>query len=111
MQVRFEADEIEEVFGIRKIEWSAENGFLMNGNRVILRGACIHHDNGVLGACCYPEAEERKIRILKENGIMPSALPTILVPKHFWMPVTGRGCWSWMNLWMCGIYTRRSMIM
>ena len=68
MQVRFEADEIEEVFGIRKIEWSAENGFLMNGNRVILRGACIHHDNGVLGACCYPEAEERKIRILKENG-------------------------------------------
>lgn len=67
-RVRFEADEIEEVFGIRKIEWSAENGFLMNGNRVILRGACIHHDNGVLGACCYPEAEERKIRILKENG-------------------------------------------
>ena len=40
----------------------------MNGERVILRGACIHHDNGVLGACCYPEAEERKIRILKENG-------------------------------------------
>ena len=67
-RVRFEADEIEEVFGIRKIEWSEENGFLMNGNRVILRGACIHHDNGVLGACCYPEAEERKIRILKENG-------------------------------------------
>ena len=35
---------------------------------MILRGACIHHDNGVLGACCYPDAEARKIRILKENG-------------------------------------------
>lgn len=67
-RVRFEEDEAEEIFGIRTIEWSAENGFLMNGERVILRGACIHHDNGVLGACCYPEAEERKIRILKENG-------------------------------------------
>ncbi len=34
----------------------------------ILRGACVHHDNGVLGACTYPEAEERRVRILKENG-------------------------------------------
>ena len=40
----------------------------MNGRRVIIRGACIHHDNGILGARCYEEAEERKIRILKENG-------------------------------------------
>ena len=40
----------------------------INGERVILRGACFHHDNGVLGACTYPEAEERKMRILKENG-------------------------------------------
>ena len=41
---------------------------LLNGKRTILRGACIHHDNGVLGACCYEDAEWRKIRILKENG-------------------------------------------
>lgn len=33
-----------------------------------LRGACIHHDNGLLGACAYDYAEYRKIRILKENG-------------------------------------------
>lgn len=61
-----DAEEI--LFGIRTIGWDTEKGFSMNGERVILRGACIHHDNGVLGACCYPEAEERKIRILKENG-------------------------------------------
>ena len=35
---------------------------------MILRGACIHHDNGILGACAFPEAEQRKVRILKENG-------------------------------------------
>lgn len=63
-----ETDQQEVTFGIRTIGWDTEEGFSMNGERVILRGACIHHDNGVLGACCYPEAEERKIRILKENG-------------------------------------------
>ena len=64
-----QAPDAEEItFGIRTIAWDTEKGFSMNGKRVIIRGACIHHDNGVLGACCYPEAEERKIRILKENG-------------------------------------------
>lgn len=55
-------------FGIRSLEWSAERGLLVNGERVLLRGGCIHHDNGVLGACTYPEAEERRVRILKEQG-------------------------------------------
>lgn len=63
-----EADVREITFGIRLVGWDTEKGFSINGERVILRGACIHHDNGVLGACCYPEAEERKVRILKENG-------------------------------------------
>lgn len=61
--------DIEEVtFGIRTLTWDTNRGLCINGERVILRGACIHHDNGVLGACCYPDAEERKIRILKANG-------------------------------------------
>ncbi len=55
-------------FGIRTLQWDTKNGISINGEHVILRGACIHHDNGILGACCYPDAEERKIRILKENG-------------------------------------------
>lgn len=66
--VTFENDTAEEKFGIRTVSCSPEKGFCINGERVILRGACIHHDNGILGARCYPEAEERKIRILKENG-------------------------------------------
>ena len=57
----------EETFGIRKLEWSPE-GFFVNGQNVLLRGGCIHHDNGILGACGYEEAEWRKIRIMKEQG-------------------------------------------
>ncbi len=64
----FGSDTVEERFGIRLIEWNENVGFAINGSRVILRGACIHHDNGVLGACPFPEAEERRVRILKEAG-------------------------------------------
>ena len=55
-------------FGIRTVTCTPEEGFCINGKRVILRGACIHHDNGLLGACAYDFAERRKIRILRENG-------------------------------------------
>ncbi|MBQ7681503.1 MAG: DUF4982 domain-containing protein, partial [Oscillibacter sp.] len=55
-------------FGIRGLAWNPKEGLTVNGERVILRGACIHHDNGLLGACAFPEAEERKVRILRENG-------------------------------------------
>ncbi|MCD8161258.1 MAG: DUF4982 domain-containing protein [Clostridiales bacterium] len=64
----FAGDTAETNFGIRTLAWGPKDGFTLNGQRVILRGACIHHDNGVLGACAYPEAEERKIRLLQENG-------------------------------------------
>ena len=66
-RVQFEGDEAVETFGIRTLTWGRE-GFLINGERVILRGACVHHDNGLLGAVCDPDALERRIRILKENG-------------------------------------------
>lgn len=55
-------------FGIRTLTCDHTNGLCINGERVILRGACIHSDNGILGARSYPEAEERKVKILKENG-------------------------------------------
>lgn len=67
-QVIFGDDEIKENFGIRMISCSSQTGFLLNDKRVILLGACIHHDNGLLGACCYPYVEERKIRLLKASG-------------------------------------------
>ncbi len=66
--VRTDTDQRVIPFGIRKLEWSAEKGMSVNGQRVLLRGGCIHHDHGVLGACEFYDAEERRIRILKENG-------------------------------------------
>ncbi len=45
-----------------------KDGFLVNNNPVLFRGACIHHDNGVLGACGFHDAEFRRVRILKEAG-------------------------------------------
>jgi beta-galactosidase len=64
----FGEDVVEETFGIRTLTWTPDKGVAINGQRVVIRGACIHHDNGLLGACTYPEAEERRIRILKEAG-------------------------------------------
>ena len=66
--VRAGQDDQQIRFGIRKLEWSAKTGLLVNGQRVLLRGGCIHHDHGVLGACEFCDAEERRIRILKECG-------------------------------------------
>ena len=66
-RVTFGEDVTEETFGIRTLTWG-KDGMKINGKRVILRGACIHHDNGLLGAVCHPDAVERKLRILKENG-------------------------------------------
>ena len=65
-RVSFADDEVTETFGVRKVEWGTD-GFLLNGKRHIIQGACIHHDNGLLGAVCDPDAVARKVRLLKEN--------------------------------------------
>jgi beta-galactosidase len=61
-------DEISIPFGIRTIAVSAQGGFLLNGKSIKLKGGCIHHDNGLLGAAAYDRAEERKVELLKQNG-------------------------------------------
>ena len=66
--VKTASDERVIPFGIRKLEWGPEKGLTVNDQRILLRGGCIHHDHGVLGACEYHDAEYRRIRILKENG-------------------------------------------
>ncbi len=66
-RVTFGEDRWEGSFGIRTISWGKE-GFCINGQRVILRGACIHHDNGLLGAATWADADARRVRLLKENG-------------------------------------------
>jgi beta-galactosidase len=54
--------------GIRKIEIDAVNGLRINGKPYKLRGGCIHHDNGLLGAVAIDRAEERKVELLKARG-------------------------------------------
>lgn len=61
--------DVQEVrFGIRTVECDAKGGFRVNGKRTLLLGACIHHDNGILGAAGHPFAERRKIALLKKAG-------------------------------------------
>ena len=60
-------DVVEEQFGIRKIKWSPK-GLFINGKETLLRGGCVHHDNGILGAAAHEESEWRRVRIMKEAG-------------------------------------------
>lgn len=55
-------------FGIRSISFSAAKGFLLNGHPTELKGGCVHHDNGILGAASYARSEERKVEIHKASG-------------------------------------------
>lgn len=61
-------DHREQEFGIRSIEFTSENGFLLNGKPLLMNGGCVHHDNGCLGAAAYDRAEERKVELLKKAG-------------------------------------------
>lgn len=63
-----EGDESGTAFGIRTLTVDPIRGLRVNGETVKLRGNCLHHDNGVLGAATFAEAEERRIRILKQAG-------------------------------------------
>ena len=67
LQDRKTVDETEDSFGFRTLAWNVK-GFFVNGKETLLRGACIHHDNGILGACSFTSAEERRVRLLKEAG-------------------------------------------
>jgi len=54
--------------GVRTFSFDAENGFVLNGKKVLINGACVHHDDGVLGARAFDDAEIRKVRQMKESG-------------------------------------------
>ncbi len=90
-------------FGIRTIFADAKNGLLLNGKPLKLRGGCIHHDHGVLGAMAFPSAEERKIRLLKEAGFNairtahnPPSLALLAVCDRLGMIVMDEAfdCWN-----------------
>lgn len=66
-KITADGEETEVTFGIRQITWS-NRGLFINGQETLLRGGCVHHDNGILGAATYAESEERRVRIMKANG-------------------------------------------
>jgi beta-galactosidase len=56
-------------FGIRYFEFSSTKGFVLNGNQVKIKGVCMHHDLGALGAAINVRAMERQLEILREMGV------------------------------------------
>ena len=55
-------------FGVRKLEWAHDKGFMVNGKETLLKGGCLHADNGILGMASWQDAEYRKVAILKSLG-------------------------------------------
>ena len=55
-------------YGIRSFSFDAEKGFVLNGKPLLINGACVHHDDGVLGAMAFDDAEIRKVHQMKEAG-------------------------------------------
>lgn len=62
------SDRITQRFGIRTISVASKTGFQVNGKTWQLKGACLHHDNGLLGSAAIDRAERRKVELMKANG-------------------------------------------
>ena len=95
-------DRIETNFGIRSIRFDAANGFTLNGKRVILKGGCIHHDNGPLGAAAIDRAEERKIELLKKAGYNAIRISHNPPSKQLLDACDRLVCWSLTKHLICG---------
>ena len=54
--------------GIRSVLLDSERGFILNGRRIKLKGVCLHHDLGALGAAFHPKAARRQLKLMKEMG-------------------------------------------
>ena len=85
-------DNLATTFGIRSLSYSSEKGFLLNGEAIKLKGGCVHHDNGLLGAAAIDRAEEKKAELLKSNGF--NAVRCSHNPPSGKVPVDMRQDWS-----------------
>jgi beta-galactosidase len=56
------------LFGIRTITVDTKNGLMLNGRTIKIKGGCVHHDNGILGAASFYDSEYRKMELHKRNG-------------------------------------------
>lgn len=61
-------DSYETEFGFRYIDFDSDTGFWLNGEKVKMKGVCMHHDQGALGAASYYDAVKRQVEILKGMG-------------------------------------------
>lgn len=80
-------DVVSERFGIRTLALDATQGLRVNGRSVKLRGACIHHDSGILGAATFEDYEYRKIALLKQAGFN-----AVRMSHHPMSPAMLRAC-------------------
>lgn len=63
------ADETATPFGVRTLRFDPDKGFFLNGTAMKLKGVCLHHEAGSLGAAVPDKVLERRLRILKELGV------------------------------------------
>src|SRR5213596_3573335 len=56
-------------FGVRSFVFRADSGFFLNGRHVKIRGVCLHHDLGALGAAVNTRAIERQLQIMRAMGV------------------------------------------
>ena len=56
-------------FGVRSFVFRADSGFFLNGRPVKIRGVCLHHDLGALGAAVNTRAIERQLQIMRAMGV------------------------------------------
>lgn len=68
LTLKSSTDEVSTKIGFRTITFSAEKGLMLNGQNIILNGACVHSDNGALGAAAYDDAEIHRVKLLKDAG-------------------------------------------
>ncbi|WP_139314792.1 glycoside hydrolase family 2 TIM barrel-domain containing protein [Saccharicrinis aurantiacus] len=61
-------DVYESTFGIRTLVFDAEKGFFLNGENIKMKGVCLHHDGGPLGAVVPDAVWERRLQTLKDIG-------------------------------------------
>ena len=62
-------DETDTRYGYRTTRFDPDTGFYLNEKPVKLKGVCLHHDQGALGAAAYPAAIDRQLDLLQEMGI------------------------------------------
>lgn len=63
------ADAYETPFGIRTIRFDVNNGFNLNGKRVIIKGVCLHDDLGALGTADFAAGYAYRLKVLKTIGV------------------------------------------